>query len=58
MNTGIVELIAFGLVAIVAGFFLLVSMVLELAPEQRRKWLLGIGLGTGIFAFSLKIGPG
>lgn len=56
MNTGIVELIAFGLVAIVAGFFLLVSMVLELAPEQRRKWLLGIGLGTGIIAFSLKIG--
>lgn len=56
MNTGIIELLAFGLVAIIAGFFLLISMVRELAPKQRRKWLLGIGLGTGIIAFSLKIG--
>ncbi|MES9990674.1 MAG: cytochrome c peroxidase [Candidatus Thiodiazotropha sp.] len=56
MNTGSFELLAFGLVAVVAGFFLLISMVRELAPNQRRKWLLGIGLGTGIIAFSLKIG--
>ncbi|MEW8039464.1 MAG: cytochrome c peroxidase [Candidatus Thiodiazotropha endolucinida] len=56
MNTGIIELLAFGLVAIIAGFFLLISMVRELTPNQRRKWFLGIGLGTGIIAFSLKIG--
>ncbi|MCG8426253.1 MAG: cytochrome-c peroxidase [Chromatiales bacterium] len=56
MNTGIIEVLAFGLVAIIAGFFLLVSMVRELAPNERRKWFLGIGLGTGIIAFSLKIG--
>ncbi|MCU7944532.1 MAG: c-type cytochrome [Candidatus Thiodiazotropha sp. (ex Cardiolucina cf. quadrata)] len=56
MNTGIIELLAFGLVAIIAGFFLLISMVHELTPNQRRKWFLGIGLGTGIIAFSLKIG--
>lgn len=56
MNTGIVELLAFGLVAIIAGVFLLISMVRELAPNERRKWFLGIGLGTGIIAFSLKIG--
>ncbi|WP_316364704.1 cytochrome-c peroxidase [Candidatus Thiodiazotropha sp. CDECU1] len=56
MNTGSVELLAFGTVAIVAGFFLLISMVREIAPDQRRRWLLGIGLGTGIIAFSLKIG--
>ncbi|MET0061809.1 MAG: cytochrome c peroxidase [Candidatus Thiodiazotropha endolucinida] len=55
MNTGIIELLAFGLVAIIAGFFLLISMVRELTPNQRRKWFLGIGLGTGIIAFSLKI---
>ncbi|MEW8508470.1 MAG: cytochrome c peroxidase [Candidatus Thiodiazotropha sp.] len=56
MNTGIVELLAFGMVAVIAGFLLLISLVRELAPDQRRKWLLGIGLGTGIVAFSLKIG--
>jgi cytochrome c peroxidase len=56
MHTGIIELLAFGMVAVVAGFFLLISMVRELASDQRRKWLLGIGLGTGIIAFSLKIG--
>ncbi|MEW7973208.1 MAG: cytochrome c peroxidase [Candidatus Thiodiazotropha endolucinida] len=56
MNTGIIELLAFGLVAIIAGFFLLISMVRELTPNQQRKWFLGIGLGTGIIAFSLKIG--
>lgn len=56
MNTGIIELLVFGLIAIIAGFFLLISMVRELAPDERRKWLLGIGLGTGIIAFSLKIG--
>ncbi|MES9846822.1 MAG: cytochrome-c peroxidase, partial [Candidatus Thiodiazotropha sp.] len=56
MNTGIIELLAFGLIAIIAGFFLLISMVRELTPNQRRKWFLGIGLGTGIIAFSLKIG--
>jgi cytochrome c peroxidase len=56
MNTGIVELLVFGSIAIIAGFFLLISMVRELAPGERRKWLLGIGLGTGIIAFSLKIG--
>ncbi|MEW8105881.1 MAG: cytochrome c peroxidase [Candidatus Thiodiazotropha endolucinida] len=56
MNTGIIELLAFGLVVIIAGFFLLISMVRELTPNQRRKWFLGIGLGTGIIAFSLKIG--
>ncbi|MEW8690340.1 MAG: cytochrome c peroxidase [Candidatus Thiodiazotropha endolucinida] len=56
MDTGIIELLAFGLVAIIAGFFLLISMVRELTPNQRRKWFLGIGLGTGIIAFSLKIG--
>ncbi|MES9972503.1 MAG: cytochrome-c peroxidase [Candidatus Thiodiazotropha sp.] len=56
MNTGSVELLAFGMVAVVAGFFLLISMVRELAPDERRKWILGIGLGTGIIAFSLKIG--
>ncbi|MGD9169559.1 MAG: cytochrome-c peroxidase [Candidatus Thiodiazotropha sp.] len=56
MNTGIIELLTFGLIAIVAGFFLLSSMVRELTPNMRRKWFLGIGLGTGIIAFSLKIG--
>ncbi len=56
MNMGIIELLVFASIAIIAGFFLLTSMVRELAPDVRRKWLLGIGLGTGIIAFSLKIG--
>lgn len=56
MSTGIIEILAFGLIAIIAGFFLLISMVRELTPNDRRKWILGIGLGTGIIAFSLKIG--
>lgn len=56
MNAGVIELLAFGLVAIVSGLLLLASMVRELAPHERRQWLLGIGLGTGIITFSLKIG--
>jgi cytochrome c peroxidase len=56
MNSGLIEFFAFAALAVVSGLFLLVSMVRELAPNERRKWLLGIGLGTGIIAFSLKIG--
>lgn len=56
MYTGTVELLAFGLIAIVSGLFLLSALVRELAPDERRKWFLGIGLGTGVIAFSLKIG--
>ncbi|MBL3590229.1 MAG: c-type cytochrome [gamma proteobacterium endosymbiont of Lamellibrachia anaximandri] len=56
MNTGIIELLAFGMIAIIAGVFLLVSMIRELTSTERHKWFLGIGLSTGIIAFSLKIG--
>ena len=56
MNTGSVEVLGLGLVAIGVGVVLLISMVQELGDSQRRKWYLGIGLGAGIIAFSLKIG--
>lgn len=55
MNMGTFELLAFAFPAAVAGIFFLVSIVSELAPAERRKWLLGIGLGSGIIAFCLKI---
>lgn len=55
MNTGIIELLAFGIVAITAGILLLITLVRELAPADRRKWLLGIALGSGVITFSMKI---
>lgn len=56
MNTGSIEILAFGLVAIISGLFLLISLVGELAPNERHKWFLGIGMGAGIITFSLKVG--
>ena len=56
MNFHSVELLTFGLLAIIAGVFFLISIVRELAPVDRRNWFLSIGLGTGIIAFTLKIG--
>lgn len=56
MNTHVSDLLIFGAIAITTGVLILFSLVRELAPVQRRKWLLGAALGTGVIAFSLKIG--
>ena len=55
MNTGVLELLSLGLVAIIAGLFWLIGVVREIAPADRGKWLLGIGFGSGVIAFSIKI---
>jgi len=55
MNTGISEFTLFGLISVVLGITLLLGIVFELAPTLRRKWILGIALGTGIMAFAVKI---
>lgn len=55
MNTGSHELLAFGFFTLIVVIFFLVNLVGELAPAKRHQWLLGIGLGLGVIAFSLKI---
>ncbi|MGH1352719.1 MAG: cytochrome-c peroxidase, partial [Methyloligellaceae bacterium] len=55
MNTSVIELLAFGLFVVIAGVFMLISLVRELAPMDRRRWLLAIGLGAGVITFGLKI---
>jgi len=56
MNAGMTELLAFALVVIIIVLFLLIGIVRELVPTERGKCYLGIGLGAGVIAFSLKIG--
>jgi len=55
MNPQLIEFLTYGALLIGAGFLVIVGLVKELAPEQRRRWMLGIGLGTGVLAFTFKI---
>jgi len=55
MNTGTTELFIIGGAALLLGVLFLSRMVRELAKGDRRKWIFGIILGTGIIAFALKI---
>lgn len=55
LATGTLQLLAFGTLAIAAAAVLLACLVRELAPAARRRWLLGVALGTGVIAFTLKI---
>lgn len=56
MNSSNIELFAFAFLVIITGILFLIALVKELAPNERRQWLLGIGFGAGVIAFSLKIG--
>ncbi|MCV6636379.1 cytochrome c peroxidase [Candidatus Albibeggiatoa sp. nov. NOAA] len=55
MSAHVSQFIAFGLVAIIAGVFILIGIVRELAPHYQKKWLLGIAMGLGVITFSFKI---
>ncbi len=55
MNSVILELLSFASVAIIAGLIWIFSIAKELAPKERKKWLLGLGLGAGVITFTLKI---
>lgn len=55
MNAGLIEFLLYAALLIAAGFLVLRGLVAELAPEQRRRWLLGVALGTGVVAFTLKV---
>ncbi len=60
MNHGIFDIISIGLIAVMIGSFVMVSMVyLELGPtgmlSKRKHKLLAVALGSGILAFSIKI---
>lgn len=55
MSSMTLELIGFGLIAIVCGFIILYMMLRDMVSADKHKWFLGIGLGSGIIAFSLKI---
>ena len=56
MDMDLLELLSFGALAIVAGLFVLINMVRDISTQERQRWLLGVGLGTGIIAFGLKLG--
>ncbi len=60
MDYALFELVAIGLVVVMAGALLLLSMVhSELGPALRltlsRRWLLAAALGSGILAFVVKL---
>ena len=55
MSTGVLELLSLGMIVVIAGVFWLIGVVREIAPADRSKWLLGIGFGSGVIAFSIKI---
>jgi cytochrome c peroxidase len=60
MNHGIVDLVVFGLIAVMGAVLLLLAMVhLELGPTirltGRKRWLLAAALGSGVLAFVLKL---
>ncbi len=55
MHSGILETSLLGLITLGIGLFWLVGVVRELAPAERGKWLLAIGFGSGLIAFSVKI---
>jgi cytochrome c peroxidase len=49
------ELLALGLVLIVAFIFILLNLVGEIGTAVQRKWLIFCSLGAGVMAFSFKI---
>lgn len=55
MSPQLIEFLTYGALLIGAGFLVIVGLVKELAPAQRRRWMLGVGLGTGVLAFTFKI---
>ena len=55
MSPHLIEFISYGVLLIGAGYLVIVGLVKELAPVQRRRWMLGVGLGTGVLAFTFKI---
>ncbi|WP_290701391.1 cytochrome c peroxidase [Amphritea sp.] len=55
-SSGKIELVGFGLLFTIAAILVLVGLVRELAPAKRYNWLLGVGLGTGVVSFAMKIG--
>ena len=56
MNAGVIEFLTYGVLLIAAGALVIIGLVKELAPAERARWFLGVGLGTGVLAFTLKIG--
>lgn len=55
LGAGQIEFLTYGSVLAGAGFLVLTGLVKELAPAERRRWMLGVALGTGVLAFTLKI---
>lgn len=55
MDTYTSKLLALGLVAIVAGVFVLINLVSEIGSSIQRKWIIFVGLGMGVMAFTFKI---
>lgn len=55
MNALTIEVITFSTLAVAAGTLVMVGLVRELAPAARTRWLLSVGLSTGMLAITLKI---
>lgn len=55
LGAGQIEFLTYGIVLAGAGFLVLTGLVKELAPAERRRWMLGVALGTGVLAFTFKI---
>ncbi|MCW8930859.1 MAG: cytochrome-c peroxidase [Gammaproteobacteria bacterium] len=55
MNAYLSDILILGLIFIAVSLIILVNFVFEMSQVDKNKWFLGIGLGSGIIAFSLKI---
>lgn len=55
MNNINADLLVPGLIATIVGLFIIVKVIFQLAPSNSHKWLLGMGLGSGVIAFSFKL---
>lgn len=56
ISVATIELVLFGSLLVGVAVLVIAGLVRELAPAQRYRWMLGVGLGTGVAAFAMKIG--
>lgn len=55
MNSNHSDIVMLGLICIAIGSVFIVYFILDIAPKDKKKWYLAIGLGSGVIAFALKI---
>ncbi|WP_078119254.1 cytochrome-c peroxidase [Thiosocius teredinicola] len=55
MNNFGFESFLFSVIVVTAGLLFVNRLVAELAPRTRRRWLLGLAIGSGVIVFTLKV---